>query len=155
MCNLVLCAGASQRSSVFLWPRSQGADVDSGPGISHQGVSHLCRGWFPSNSYVLKEYRLYLDTIEVTRVCCVSGDDDNSGHTCSCHCHGEWCRHSGRLPACCQLRHCRGDRKVHLRHTRCQRWSVLLNASGGHWQGRTKEGKRPVAGGLQKKVLTI
>lgn len=70
MCNLVLCVGASQRSSVFLWPRPQGADVDSGPGISHQGVSHLCRGSFPSISLVLKEYLLELGTIEVTRVLC-------------------------------------------------------------------------------------
>lgn len=70
VCNLVLCVAASQRSSVFLWPRPQGADVDSGPGISHQDVSHLRRGSCPSNSWVLKEYRLELGTLEVARVLC-------------------------------------------------------------------------------------
>lgn len=43
-CDLCLCAPASQRSSVFLRPRPQRVDVSSGPRLSHQGVSHLCRG---------------------------------------------------------------------------------------------------------------
>ena len=42
----------SQRSSVFLRTRPEGADVDSGQRVSHKGVSHLCRGEFLSLSPV-------------------------------------------------------------------------------------------------------
>lgn len=45
--NLVISACVvSQRSSVFLRTRPEGADVDSGQRVSHKGVSNLFRGEF-------------------------------------------------------------------------------------------------------------
>lgn len=99
----------------------------------------------------VKKYGLHLSVVsDVNNVCCVSGDDVDPGFACSCNSHGEWHCHSGWLPACCQLRRCCGDGKVHLCHTRRQRWPVLLDACGGHWQGCTAEGKKLVEKRQQK-----
>ena len=71
----------------------------------------------------------------------VSGYDFNSGDPCACYCDGKWGCHGSRLPTCCKLWHCRGNREVHLCYSRSQRGSVLLYTSCGHREGCTPEGK--------------
>jgi len=69
-----------------------------------------------------------------------SGDDSDTGHTRASDRHGKRCCHGSRLPARCQLWHRRGDREVHLCHSRCQRGPVLLDTGGGYRQIGAEEG---------------